>query len=83
MTIDFSPRKTEAPSEGDIRSTNNAVRHQSRVLSEAEKAHIHQIIDMGAGMIAYCECLGQSRELSIAKKKIEEAVIWAAKHITV
>jgi hypothetical protein len=30
----------------------------------------------------YIEALGQSRELSLAKTKIEEAVMWAVKHIT-
>lgn len=28
------------------------------------------------------EGLGNSRELSLAKTKIEEAVMWAVKHIT-
>lgn len=28
------------------------------------------------------DSIGQSRELSLAKTKIEEAVMWAVKHVT-
>lgn len=59
-------------SESDERVANNAVRHQYRVLSDAEKADLLAILDG----------LGQSRELSIARTKIEEAAMWAVKHIT-
>jgi hypothetical protein len=42
-------------------------------------AHIK---DMGAAFLSKCDILGSSRELSIAKTKIEEAVMWAVKHVT-
>lgn len=69
-------------SESDDRTANNAVRHQYRVLDESEKAAMLKVKDEGAELIAYLDRLGQSRELSIAKTKIEEAVMWAVKHIT-
>lgn len=69
-------------SESDARTANNAVRHQYRVLDDSEKAAMLKVKDDGAELIAYLDRLGQSRELSIAKTKIEEAVMWAVKHIT-
>lgn len=38
--------------------------------------------DMGEAFLEKCSELGQSRELSIAKTKMEEAVMWAVKHVT-
>ena len=69
-------------SESDERTCNNAVRHQYRVLNDSEKAAMLKVKDDGAELIAYLERLGNSRELSIAKTKIEEAVMWTVKHIT-
>lgn len=37
---------------------------------------------MGREFIEYMDELGQSRELSLAKTKMEEAVMWAVKHVT-
>lgn len=60
----------------------NIMRQEYRVLSEDEKAHIWTVKDLGLKFYAYLDNLGQSRELSLAKTKIEEAVMWATKHIT-
>lgn len=73
---------TNVPSASDDRTANNAVRHQYRVLSDAEKAQMVAIKDKGAELLTLIESLGGSRELSIAKTKTEEAVMWAVKHIT-
>lgn len=69
-------------SESDDRTANNAVRHAYRVLSDAEKAQMVAIKDKGAELLNLIEGLGSSRELSIAKTKTEEAVMWAVKHVT-
>ena len=69
-------------SASDMRDVNNVMRHEYRVLSEDEKAHMQTIKDQGLKFYAYLENLGQSRELSLAKTKIEEAVMWAVKHLT-
>jgi hypothetical protein len=66
----------------DSRVDNNVMRHEYRVLTEAEKAQMQAIKDMGLGFYEACDGIGQSRELSLAKTKIEEAVMWAVKHIT-
>lgn len=69
-------------SAGDDRTANNAVRHTYRVLSDAEKAQMVAIKDRGAEFLNLIEGIGGSRELSLARTKIEEAVMWAVKHIT-
>lgn len=69
-------------STSDARIVNNTMRHQYRVLSDAEKANMQQIKDMGLAFHDFISGIGSSREMSIAKTKIEEAVMWAVKHIT-
>ena len=69
-------------STSDDRTANNAVRHKYRVLSDEEKATMIALKDMGQAYLEFCDALGSSRELSIAKTKIEEAVMWSVKHVT-
>lgn len=66
----------------DTRTTNNVMRHEYRVLSEQEKQQMQDIKDKGLELHSLIESVGQSRELSLAKTKTEEAVMWAVKHIT-
>jgi hypothetical protein len=83
------------PSTSDQRVTNNVMRHEYRVLTEGEKFNMKQIKDMGLLFIEFCDEIrpvsvgpnGEavrtgSRELSLAKTKMEEAVMWAVKSIT-
>lgn len=69
-------------SDSPERVQNNTVRHQYRVLSDEEKNQMMTIKDMGLSFITFCDMVGNSRELSLAKTKIEEAVMWAVKSIT-
>lgn len=69
-------------STSDQRTTNNTMRHQYRVLTDEEKARMQAIKDKGQELFDLIESCGQSRELSIAKTKTEEAVMWAVKHVT-
>lgn len=66
----------------DERVANNTVRHQYRVLSEAEKQTMLFIKDQGLNFIDTLDKMGSKREYSIAKTKIEEAVMWAVKGLT-
>lgn len=69
-------------SESDDRTANNVVRHTYRVLSDAEKAQMVELKDLGAAFIAKCNEVGKSREMSLAITNAEQAVMWAVKHVT-
>lgn len=69
-------------SASDKRVVNNTMRHQYKVLSDAEKANMLTVKDQGLALHDFLSSLGNSRELSLAKTKVEEAVMWAVKHIT-
>lgn len=64
------------------RTVNNTMRHQYRVLTDVEKANMQAIKDAGISFHDLVAGMGNSREVSLAKTKIEEAVMWAVKHIT-
>lgn len=69
-------------STSDAYTVNNVMRQQYRVLSDAEKANMQTLKDMGLAMHNFIGSLGNNRELSLAKTKVEEAVMWGVKHIT-
>jgi len=70
-------------SKSDDRVLNNVMRHEYRKLSEEEKEWMQAIKDEGLSFHNLIESIpGDSREFSLAKTKIEEAVMWAVKHIT-
>jgi uncharacterized tellurite resistance protein B-like protein len=69
-------------STSDRRTANNVLRHEYRVLSEEEKRLVKRLKDLGAEFLDEIEHLDASRELALAKTKIEEAVMWAVKHLT-
>lgn len=70
------------PSTSDQRTVNNVMRHAYRVLTDEEKAAMQKIKDDGLAMVEFFDSLGSSREMSLAKTKVEEAVMWAVKHLT-
>jgi hypothetical protein len=61
---------------------NNVLRHEYRVLTDEEKFLMQAIKDTGMNFLQLIDRIGASRELSISKTKIEEAVMWAVKHVT-
>lgn len=65
-----------------VNNSANALRHNYRVLSDEEKAAMAAIKTKGQELLDLIAGLGGSRELSIARTKTEEAVMWAVKHIT-
>lgn len=60
----------------------NTMRQAYKQLSDAEKANMQAVKDHGQAFHDFVDSLGSSRELSLAKTKVEEAVMWAVKHIT-
>jgi len=78
-------------SAGSNRTVNNVMRHAYRQLSDDEKAQMQKLKDDGLAFIELLHAIGGtdpsgermgSRELSLAATKIEEAVMWAVKHVT-
>lgn len=69
-------------SESDERVVNNVMRHGYRVLTDSEKAQMLAIKDKGLELWQLFDSVGASRELSLAKTAVEEAVMWGTKHVT-
>ncbi len=69
-------------STSDDRVKNNVVRHEYKTLSEDEKAQMKHLKDLGLEFIEFCDAIGTSRELSLAKTKMQEAVFWSVNHVT-
>jgi len=63
-------------------SESNVMRHQYKALSDVDKANMAKIKDIGLAFHEFAGTLGNSREISLAKTKVEEAVMWATKAIT-
>lgn len=88
----MSDEKQMVDSASDERTVNNVMRHNYRVLTDEEKSQMRHLKDLGAHFVDVLHEVGgtagipharmKSRELSIAQTKIEEAVMWAVKHIT-
>lgn len=72
----------QIPSTDDARTVNNTMRHTYRTLTEEEKQQMSTIKDLGLEFIETLDEIGDSREISIAKTKMEEAVMWGTKHVT-
>lgn len=73
---------TTVSSTSDERVVNNIMRHEYRILTDNEKAIMKDFKDKGVAFVEACDHLGGSRELALAKTKMEEAVMWAVKHLT-
>lgn len=69
-------------STSDDRVVNNTMRHEYRVLTDLEKRCVKDFKDKGLAFIEACDALGNSRELSLAKTHMEDAVMRAVRHIT-
>jgi len=91
----MSEQETVESTSDERATVNNLMRHQYRVLTDVEKAHMVALKDKGLEFVELLHEVGgttpmlganiagqSSRELSIAQTKIEEAVMWAVKDVT-
>jgi hypothetical protein len=70
-------------SASDDRTVNNVMRHEYRVLTEPEKIAMKVLKDKGLDLIEEIESiLPKGREASLAKTRVEEAIMWAVKGLT-
>jgi ClpP class serine protease len=60
----------------------NVMRQKYRELTEEEKQDLQTMKDLAESFYDLLCTRGDSREISIAKTKIEEAVMWATKAMT-
>ena len=60
----------------------DTMRQNYRALTPAEQQNMALIKQLGQDLHNYLETLGNSRELSLAKTKVEESVMWGVKHLT-
>ena len=69
-----------------VQERNNVMRHTYKPLTTEEQNMMNAVKDVGLQMWNVVDNIekttNKSRELSLAKTKIEEAVMWATKHIT-
>ena len=75
----------KADNSTDYPITNNVMRHDYRALRPSEVIEMKAVKDAGLAFWELCDriTVGRpTREMSLAKMKIEEAVMWATKHIT-
>ena len=88
---DLEARDRIFPSTSDRREVNNIMRHEYRVLTDSEKHLMQKVKDHGLEFVEMLHGVGgtptgsdrqATRELALAQTKIEEAVMWAVKHIT-
>ena len=53
-----------------------------RPLSSGERENMYSVKEKGQEFLDLLDTLGRSEELKQAKVRLEEAVMWAVKHIT-
>lgn len=83
MAVNVAPQYVNSTSDArTVNNDGNVMRHNYRVLSDVEKEKMTQLKDLGAQFTLLCDSIGSSRELSLAKTKMEEAVMWSVKHVT-
>ena len=61
---------------------NDVMRRSYRELSDSEKARLSEFKLEAHGLYLMLSQYGNSRELSLAKTKLEECVMWATKALT-
>jgi hypothetical protein len=61
---------------------SDAVGLTYRSLTGAEREAMYSVKEKGKEFLDMLDALGSSPELTVSKQRIEEAVMWAVKHIS-
>lgn len=59
----------------------NDTRNQPAPLSQEQQLQITELQNMEADFVALCTKIGKSRELSLAITNMEQASMWAVRHV--
>lgn len=57
------------------------VRNQPRPRSHEQQMQVAELQNLEADFVALCNKIGRSRELSLAVTNMEQASMWAVRHI--
>ena len=76
------PRRSELEYNAADDVDEDVMRMTPRQLTDDDKDKLVAIKGNAASLHGFFGTLGTSRELSLAKTKLEEAVMWAVKHVT-
>lgn len=66
----------------EFRQPSDIVRTEYKTLTTDEESQVRHLKECGAELLRVLDGIGSSRELSLAKTRIEEAVMWGVKHLT-
>jgi hypothetical protein len=81
LTIESYWNQIDSASEATM-DVPDVMRRVGRELETVEVEAVDEVKALGNELHAVLERLGSSRELSLAKTKLQEAVMWATHHIT-
>ena len=70
------------PSTSDERTQNNTFRQQYRKLTDLETMQVEEIKAKAEALLQAIDAPRPGREMSLAKTRLEECVMWAIKGIT-
>lgn len=73
--------ESSGPTQSDSAGTR-AMRPSYRSLSESEAKDLDELKVLGAQLWDKFDSLGPGRETALAKTNLEQAIMWAVKHIT-
>lgn len=82
MTTPGDQSDITAPSSTSSTQAPDVMRQRYRQLNPTEAQTMANVKTQGMVFWSMLDAMGNSRELSLAKTQIEEAVMWAVKHIT-
>ena len=77
-----APTASAAQAGGNTAGAMDPMRKAYRTLTADEQRIVNEFKDLGTIFVSKIDNLAMSRELALAKTKIEEAVMWAVKHVT-
>lgn len=76
------PNGTSPDPNNGAQPGENVMRTRYRELTADDQRDMGEVKRLGAEFYNYVNALGANREISLAKTKVEEAVMWAVKSIT-
>jgi hypothetical protein len=61
--------------------TDEAARNQPKPVSQEQQLMVAELQNLETDFVALCNRIGKSRELSLAVTHMEQAAMWALRHV--